>query len=235
MDCVIFGFDFEKLNVLLVERTLADKKAGKTLFTDYTLAGNHVYDDEDLYSAAERVLFDLTGLENIYLEQFQTFGHPDRLSKQKDILWLKSLGMNPENRIITVAYYSLVNINEVIIQEKGRKIFWHPIEEPIPLAFDHDVIISRALDALRNKIRTNPIGFKLLPPKFTLSQLQKLYEVILGVNYDKRNFRKKISRMDYLVPLNEKQQGVAHKPAQLFTFSKDVYENTKKAFFDFTV
>lgn len=235
VDCVIFGFDFQKLNVLLVERTLEDEKTGKTVFTDYTLAGNHVYDDEDFDSAAERILYDLTGFEHIYLEQFHTFGNPDRLNKEKDVKWLQHLGMNPENRIITVAYYSLVNINEKVIKEKGRKIIWHAIDEPIDLAFDHGEIIEKALEALRNKIRTNPIGFKLLPPKFTLTQLQKLYEEIMGVTYDKRNFRKKISRMDYLVPLNEKQKGVAHKPARLFTFSKDVYETTKKDFFDFTV
>lgn len=235
VDCVVFGFDFQKLKVLLVERTLSEKATSKVIFSDYTLAGNHIYDDEDLDKAAARVLFDLTGFENIYLEQFHTFGNPDRLSRDKDVMWLKHQGLNPENRIITTAYYSLVNIKKVEVKEKGRKLIWHPLSDPIELAFDHGEIIQKALEALRNKIRINPIGFRLLPSKFTLSQLQKLYEEIMGVSYDKRNFRKKIARMDYLTPLNEKQKGVAHKPAQLYTFSKDVYENTKKEFFDFTV
>ncbi len=235
VDCVVFGFDFENLKVLLVERTLDDKETGKALVKDHTLAGNHVFNDEDLDEAAARVLYDLTGLENIYLEQFHTFGNPDRLTKEKDIMWLESIGLNPENRVVTTAYYSLIRLNDVKIEEKGRRLVWHPVDKPIDLAFDHKIIISLALEALRTKIRTNPIGFELLPTKFTLSQLQKLYEEIFGVTYDKRNFRKKISRMDYLVPLNEKQKGVAHKPAQLFMFSKDVYEKTKKDFFDFTV
>jgi len=235
VDCVVFGFDFEKLKVLLVERKLADDQTGQVLIDDFTLAGNHVYNDENLDQAAGRILYDLTGLENIYLEQFHTFGNPERLSKNKDIVWLNSIGLNPDNRVVTTAYYSLIRLNDMKIQERGRKLIWHPVGEPIDLAFDHENIISLALEALRTKIRTNPIGFELLPTKFTLTQLQKLYEEIMGIAYDKRNFRKKISRMDYLVPLNEKQKGVAHKPAQLFMFSKDVYEKTKKDFFDFTV
>ncbi len=235
IDCVVFGFDSETLKVLLVERTLVDDKTGNVLIDDYTLIGNHVFNDEDLDEAANRVLFDLTGFQNIYLEQFGTFGHPERLSKTKDKLWLESIRLNPENRVITTAYYSLLNINEVKIRAGERKLIWHPVNEPADLAYDHKEIISLALEAVRTKIRTNPIGFELLPTKFTLSQLQKLYEEVLGVTYDKRNFRKKISRMNYLVPLNEKQKGVAHKPAQLFMFSKDVYEKTKKEFLDFTV
>lgn len=235
VDCVVFGFDSQKLHVLLTERTLKEEETGELVFSDYTLAGNHVYDDEDLDEAAARVLFDLTGLENIYLEQFHTFGHPDRLNKDKDKKWLTHLGLNPENRVVTTAYYSLLNINEVEIHEKGRKVDWHPVNEIKDLAFDHKEIIDLGLEALRTKIRTYPIGFELLPSKFTLTELQKLYEEILGMSYDKRNFRKKISRMRYLVPLNEKQKGVAHKPAQLYMFSRDVYEKTKKEFFDFNV
>ncbi len=234
IDCVVFGFDSERLYVLLVERTLIDT-SGNVLIDDYTLLGNHVFNDEDLDEAAHRVLFSLTGIENIYLEQFGTFGHPERLNHPKDKLWLESINLNPENRVITTAYYSLLYINDVKLRPGERKLIWHPVDEPIDLAYDHKEIISLALEAVRTKIRTNPIGFELLPTKFTLSQLQKLYEEILGISYDKRNFRKKISRMNYLVPLNEKQKGVAHKPAQLFMFSKDVYQKTKKEFLDFMV
>ena len=234
IDCVVFGFDSERLYVLLVERTLIDK-SGNVLLDDYTLLGNHVFNDEDLDEAAHRVLFSLTGIESIYLEQFGTFGHPERLNHPNDKLWLESINLNPDNRVITTAYYSLLYINDVKLRAGERKLLWHPVNDSIDLAYDHKEILSLALEAVRTKIRTNPIGFELLPTKFTLSQLQKLYEEILGVSYDKRNFRKKISRMNYLVPLNEKQKGVAHKPAQLFMFSKDVYEKTKKEFLDFTV
>lgn len=235
VDCVIFGFDFDKLKVLLVERTLSNNESKKLVFRDHTLVGNHIYEDEDLDDAAARILYDLTGFKDIYLEQFYTFGNPERLKTKKDGMWLEHIGISPEKRVVTVAYFSLLNINEVNIKPGNRVVKWHPVDQPVELGFDHQAIFEKALVALRNKIRTNPIGFELLPAKFTLSQLQKLYEEVLGVNYDKRNFRKKIQRMDYLVPLNEKQKGVAHKPAQLFMFSKDVYERTKKDFFDFSV
>jgi hypothetical protein len=235
IDCVVFGFDSETLKVLLVERKLVDELTGNILVDDYTLIGNHVFNDEGLDEAANRVLYDLTGVRGIFLEQFHTFGDPERLNHEKDRIWLESIKLNPENRVLTTAYYSLLNINEVQIMAKERKLIWHPVNEPIDLAYDHKEILYLALEAVRTKIRTNPVGFELLPTKFTLSQLQKLYEEVLGISYDKRNFRKKISRMNYLVPLNEKQKGVAHKPAQLFMFSKDVYEKTKKEFLDFMV
>ena len=235
VDCVIFGFDFEKLKVLLVERELKDEDSHKEVFKDYTLVGNHVYQDEKLEDAAYRVLYDLTGFDNIYLEQFYTFGHPERLKHPRDTMWLKSIGLSPDARVVTVGYYSLLNIQEVELKHGDRNVAWFPVDANVEFGFDHDQILEKALQALRIKIRTNPIGFELLPAKFTLSQLQKLYEEILGVQFDKRNFRKKVQRMNYLVPLNEKQKGVAHKPAQLFMFSKDVYDKTKKDYFVFDV
>ena len=235
VDCVIFGFDFKQLNVLLVDRVMIDEVTGKELFNDLTLTGNHIYEDEDLDEAAARVLFDLTGLEDIYLEQFKTFGAPDRINRENDRVWLAANGRNPDNRIVTVGYYSLLATDNVTLEWKGRNVRWMPVDEVTDLAFDHLYILQEALVALRKKLMIEPIGFELLPEKFTLSQLQSLYEVILGMTLDKRNFRKKISRMKYLVPLEEKQKGVAHKPARLYMFDKDLYEANRKELLDFAI
>lgn len=230
LDCVIFGFDFEKLNVLLMERELRDDKTGKSLIDDYTLAGYHIYNDEDLDSAASRILKDLTGLDNIYLEQFFTFGKLDRVSGEKDMLWLKHINMGFAERIVTVGYYSLIDSRNVTLRPSDRNIRWYPVDDvpQMEMAFDHRQILYKALDALRTKIRIEPVAFELLPERFTLTQLQKLYEAIYGTSFDKRNFRKKIAQMPYLIALKEKQKGVAHKPAQLYLFSREVYDKTRK-------
>jgi 8-oxo-dGTP diphosphatase len=236
VDCVIFGFDTKSLNVLLVERTLINKKDNSTLFTDYTLTGNHVLAGEDIDQAACRVLKGLTGLDSIYLEQFQTFGSVGRLSKEKDQLWIKSLGLNIADQVITVGYYSLINSSIVKLPGlRERKIKWFPVKEIPELAFDHLTILQKALERLRLKLRQEPIGFELLPQKFTLTQVQNLYESILGTQFDARNFRKKIAQMKYLIPLDEKQKGVRHKPAQYYIFSRDVYERTRKEKLDFSI
>ncbi len=234
VDCVIFGFDGEQLNVLLVDRTLSDEK-GQLLFTDLTLTGNHIYEDEDLDDAATRILFDLTGVKDIYLEQFSVFASPDRLNHPNDRKWLLASNRNPTTRIISIAYYSLIATKEITLEWKGRNVKWYPVNEVGILAFDHNQILTKALAALRAKLRSEPIGFALLPEKFTLSQLQKIYEIILGAEMDKRNFRKKIARMKYLIPLDEKQKGVAHKPAQLYVFDRNLYEKSKTEMFDFSI
>ncbi len=236
VDCVIFGFDGKNLNILLVERTLINTDTHSRLITDYTLAGNHILEGEDIDQAAKRVLKGLTGFDSIYLEQFHTFGNENRLSKEKDQLWIKSLGLNIANQVITIGYYSLINSNLVRLPKNHeRKVKWFSVKELPELAFDHDIILHKALERLRLKLRQEPIGFELLPQKFTLTQVQHLYEAVLGVNFDARNFRKKISQMKYLIPLNEKQKGVRHKPAQLFLFSRDVYERTRKEKLDFSI
>ena len=222
------------LNVLLVERTLT-LRDNTIEFSDFSLAGNHIYNEEDIDDAANRILEDLTGFKKIYLKQFQAFAHPNRLKNARDKRWLESIGFNPDNRVITVGYYALLNCNEVNILPGNRKVKWTPVENIEALAFDHNEVLISALDDLRIQMRTSPIGYELLPKKFTLSQLQKLYEVIYDTRIDKRNFRKKLSRMNYIVPLNEKQKGVAHKPAQLYMFSREVFEMTKKEFFDITI
>jgi hypothetical protein len=235
VDCVIFGFDFEKLNVILVERQLLDPKTGEQLIFDYTLAGNHIFLDEQLEDAAKRVLYDLTGLENIYLDQFMTTGDPNRLKNQRDQLWLQNSGKNPEERVVSVCYFSLLNCNEVKIKAGKKKVDWYPVKDANNLAFDHGTILKTAIESLQRKLQYEPIGFEMLPDKFTLSQLQKLYEVVFDVEFDKRNFRKKVSKMKYLIQLNEKQKGVSHKPARYYTFSREVYEKTKSDMLNFSI
>ena len=235
VDCVIFGFDFDKLNVILVSRTLNDPDSGEEIISDFTLTGNHVYREEQLEDAAKRVLFDLTGLENIYLEQFMTTGDPNRLRNATDQLWLKKSGKNPEDRVVSVCYFSLLNCNEVKLKESDRNVHWHPVKEANNLAFDHGEILKKGIESLQRKLQYEPIGFEMLPEKFTLSQLQKLYEVVFDTEFDKRNFRKKVSKMKYLIQLNEKQKGVSHKPARYYTFSREVYEKTKSDLMNFSI
>ena len=232
VDCVLFGFDMEKLNVLLVDRVLKDDN-DTIIFSDLTLTGYHIYKDEDLNSAAARIVKDITGLEGLVLEQFHTFGSLTRLQRPNDQLWSKQLGDAISDRVVSVGYYSLLPNTDIEIIQKGRIVNWHPVSSVKNLAYDHEQILKKALGHLRYKLQTEPIGFELLPDKFTLTQMQTLYETIIGVKFDKRNFRKKISQMNYVVALNEKQTGVAHKPAQLFMFSREVYEKTRKERFSF--
>ena len=234
VDCVIFGYDAEKLNVLLVERTLSDLPSS-AFESDWTLTGNHVYQDEAINAAASRVLFDLTGLSNIYLEQFKTFAHPSRLLKPKDQLWMNSIGLDPTRRVVTIGYFALLATQQVTLKWMGRQVKWTPVMSVGDLAFDHNQILDAALLALRNKMKHEPIGFELLPEKFTLTQLQNVYEQIFDAQFDKRNFRKKINRMKYVIPLNEKQKGVPHKPAELYMFSREVFDKTRRELFDFII
>ena len=235
VDCVVFGFDFNQLNVLLVERKLEEEKTGKVLIDDWTLTGYHIFEDEDFDTAAARILKGLSGLDNIFLEQFYAFGSTFRLSSTKDKLWLANQHEGFSERIITVGYFSLIDNTIVTLSHNDRNVKWFPINELPELGFDHKEILEKALEKLRSKLRSEPIGFELLPEKFTLSQLQRLYEEVLGTKFDRRNFRKKVLQMKYVIPLDEKQKGVKHKPAQLFIFSKEVYEKTKTERFDFTI
>lgn len=237
VDCVVFGFDFEKLNVLLVERELREEKTGKVLISDHTLTGYHIYEDEDLDTAAYRILKGLTGLDNIFLEQFGAFGALDRVSSAKDSLWLKYINKGFAERIVTVGYLALIDNTKVTLRLKDRNVEWYPISQvkDMELAFDHKFLFYKALEALQRKVKVEPIAFELLPDYFTLSQLQKLYEALLGTSFDKRNFRKKVAQMHYVIPLKKKQQGVAHKPAQYYLFSREVYEKTRKGRISFII
>ncbi len=234
VDCVVFGFDFTNLNVLLIERNFS---LNGIHYADLKLPGDLMRLDEDLDTAAARILKENTGLSDIYLKQFKSFGSPDRLKrKPHDLEWLRLID-HPEEHVITIAYYSLIDISEygrsqLVISDNAQ---WTPVQEITDLVMDHMDILRYALEHLRVELLNKPIGFELLPEKFTLSQMQRLYEVILGTTFDKRNFRKKISSMKYLIPLDEKQVGVAHKPARLYIFSNEVYLKTKKDSFDFSV
>jgi len=235
VDCVVLGYDSEQLNVLLVERKLDDKVNDSPFEPDWTLTGNHVYLDEDIEEAANRVLYDLTGFSEIYLEQFKTFAAPDRLLKPKDQVWLKSIGMDPLKRVVTIGFFALLATQKVSLKWMGRNVKWTPVKEVGDLAFDHNQILDSALIAIRNKMRHEPLGFELLPEKFTLTQLQQVYEQIFDAKFDKRNFRKKVNRMQYVIALDEKQKGVPHKPAQLYKFSREIYEQTKHELLEFFV
>ncbi len=220
VDNVIFGFDEDKLKVLVIQRkSVIQKEPGMN-----AIPGDLVYPDETLDNAAARVLKDLTSLEGLFLKQFHTFGDPDRVKGIKDQDWLRSFRAHPERRVITVAYYSLVNMDDyqLIPSSFAEKADWIEIGNVPELAFDHNDIVSLALESLRYGLEHDQIGFELLPEKFTLTQLQNLYEIILDKKFDKRNFRKNIKKMEHVIPLNEKQEGVLHKPAQLFKFEKDI-------------
>jgi len=227
VDCVIFGFDSDKLKVLLIDMQFQEDKKHDTE-SILSLTGNHIYEDENLDDAAARILKESTGLTNIYLEQFHTFGRYNRLKSKESKLWLERMGKDPAIRVITVAYFSLVNIENVEITYLGRNAHWVDIHEIEELAFDHKNILDKGIMALRKKLREEPIGFELLPEKFTLAQLQILYEAIFDKKLDKRNFRKRVTNAPYIVQLNEKETDAVRKPGQLFMFSRDIYTRTKK-------
>jgi 8-oxo-dGTP diphosphatase len=216
VDCVIFGFDEAALKVLLIQRGLKPFK-GK-----WALPGGFVRVDEELDEAARRELEEETGLREVFMEQLYTFGTVDR---------------DPRERVVSVAYYALVKqgASELKASTDADDAQWFAVGELPPLAFDHAKIFDVALVRLRGKLRYEPIGFELLPAKFTLSQLQRLYETVLGVELDKRNFRKKILSFDLLVPLDETFREGAHRPAQLFRFDPARYERLKKRGFLFEV
>ena len=228
VDCLVFGFNSEHLHVLLKKRELISEKTGEVLISDYTLTGHHILENENADEAAYRVLYDVTGLDNIYLEQFHCFSSTDRLKNEKDQLWIKHLNLDIAPHVFSIGYYSLVDKNKLEIDDEHNEVQWFPVNDLPPLGFDHADIIKKGLECLRKKFKLEPIAFELLPEKFTISQLQKLYEAISGTELDRRNFRKKIATQKYIIPLDEKQKGVPHKPAQVFIFSREVYEKTKK-------
>ena len=229
VDCVIFGFDLNQLKVLVIERSISDSE--KQILT---LPGDLIYEGENLDIAANRVLFELTGLQTIFLEQVGAFGDTDRLNKEVDKKWLRAVREEPEARVITVAYFSLVNIHEYAPQASSfaKSAAWIPLNEIDELAFDHFDILQTALKKLKNKIRIQPLGFNLLPEKFTLSQLQKLYEAILGRELDKRNFRRKMLKLQLVEMLEERQEKVPHKPSQYFKFNETNYNKLIENGFD---
>ncbi|MDB6156226.1 MAG: hydrolase [Chthoniobacteraceae bacterium] len=211
VDCVVFGFDEGELKVLLIQRGIAPFK-GK-----WALPGGFVRKDETIDQAAGRELLERTGLTNVFLEQLYTFGAVDR---------------DPRERVVSVAYYALVKLCEHPATDMSDAA-WFPVAKPATLAFDHAEILKTGLSRLRGKVRYEPIGFELLPEKFTLSQLQHLYESVLQTTLDKRNFRKRILSMELLVSLKGELCSGAHRPAQLFRFDAEKYAALKEAGFNF--
>lgn len=221
VDCVVFGYTLGKLKVLLIKRDISEQDNGKAY--SWTLPGDLINDDENLDQAAYRVLKDLTSLENIYLRQFQTFGEPDRVKHPKDMVWLNKTRLYPDARVITVAYYALVNIKDLSPSPAhfALEVEWQDIDAITGLLFDHDLIVKKGVGSLRQAVIHSPIIFELLPKKFTLTQVQQCYETILAKEFDKRNFRKKMIKSGILIPLNEKQTNVTHKPAQFYMLNKE--------------
>ena len=216
VDCVVFGIDDENLKVLLIQRGLQPFQG------QWALPGGFVRMNEGLDDAARRELQEETGLERIYLEQLYTFGEPKR---------------DPRGRVVSVAYFALVKLSDhrVHAATDAREAQWFPVWNTPALAFDHERILETALIRLGGKVRYQPVGFELLPAKFTLTQLQQLYEKILRRDLDKRNFRKKILSMDLLQELDEVEQDVAHRAARLYRFDKAKYRKLEKQGFNFEI
>jgi 8-oxo-dGTP diphosphatase len=214
VDCVVFGFDDSQLKVLLIKRG-ADPYLGF-----HALPGDLVYPDENLDGAAGRVLKELTGLEDVYLEQVNTFGAVDR---------------HPLGRVITIAYFSLLKTSDYKVDPSSwaADANWFALDHLPQLAFDHRKILESCRTRLQENVRRQPIGFELLPKKFTLREMQDLYESLLGKELDTRNFRKKVLAMDLLTELKERQEGVAHRPAKLYKFEKRMYKKLKTKGFNF--
>jgi hypothetical protein len=224
----VLGFDGEQLNVLLVKR--AGEEHGE-VFHDMKLPGSLIYMDEDLDEAAKRVLNELTGLKNVKLMQFKAFGSKNRTSDPRDVHWLERATKQRVERIVTIAYLSLVKIGRALNNNRTLAYYqacWVPLSEVKTLAFDHNLIIQEALVYIRQHIEFNPSAlFDLLPRKFTALQLRLLYEVIYDTPIDVRNFHKKIAQISYIVPLEEKEQGVAHRAARYYRFDKKIYNKRK--------
>ncbi len=216
VDIVVFGLDADDLQVMLIQRDLPPFEGR------WALPGGFVRVEETLDEAARRELVEETGLKDIYLEQLYTFGAVNR---------------DPRERVVTVAYYALVNLegHDVRASTDARNAAWFPVCDLPELAFDHHEILATAHQRLQGKVRYQPIGFELLPERFTLRQLQHLYEVILDRELDKRNFRKKVLAMEIVKETNEIEKDVAHRAARLYRFDKRTYDRLTKQGFNFEI
>lgn len=208
VDCVILGYDEKQLKVLLIKSDLEEFEGM------WSLLGDLVRPDEDIEAASYRVLQNRTGLEDVYLEQVYTFG---------------SVGRHPSGRVVTTAYYALVNINSHKLQLVHNELHWHPVKKLGAMAFDHKLILETCLKRLQEKALEEPVVFNLLPEKFSLRELQDVYEAILGTGLDRRNFRKRISLKNWLQDLGEMEDDVPHRPGKLYTLSPSFSGAGKKA------
>ena len=218
IDCVVFGFDEKSLNILLIERNEIPYK------NHWALPGDLLDPKEDLDDSVNFILKKLTGLSDLFFEQVETFG---------------AINRHPLGRVITTGYFTLVNVNKYEINPSSfaSKAKWWKIEDAkqLSLAFDHNLILDKCFKRLQDSVRTKPIGFELINEKFTLTELQTLYEAILDIKLDTRNFRKKILQKRFLKETDELQSNVSHRPAKLYTFDTDRYELLKKQGFSFEI
>lgn len=208
IDCIIFGFNEGELNLLLLKRNF------QPAMGEWSLMGGFVQQSESVNDAAKRVLTELTGLENVYMEQVGTFGEVER---------------DPGERVISIAYYALININEYDRElVRQHNAYWVNINELPSLIFDHPQMVELARKLMQQKASTEPIGFNLLPKLFTLSQLQSLYEAIYGEQIDKRNFRKRIAEMDYIEKTDKIDKTGSKRGAALYKFNEKAYRKAPK-------
>ena len=203
VDCIIFGFDKKNLKILLIKRDFEPEK-GK-----WSLMGGFLQNDENLDTAATRVLNHLTGLDNIYMEQLRSYSAPDR---------------DPVERTVSVSYYALINIEGHDTLNENFSAKWFNVDEKPDLIFDHNLMVKNAMSRLRYRASTKPIGFELLPEKFTMKQLQTLYEAILGETLDKRNFINKINGLDILIKTDEKDMNSSRKGSFFYKFDAEKYQ-----------
>lgn len=217
IDCNIFGFEDSKLKVLLVVRDIEPQKGM------WALPGGWIAENEDMDVAAQRILEEATGVNNIYMEQVQAFG---------------KVGRYPLERIITIGYTALIRPDKYSLKPgpETSDVRWFDIEEIPPLTFDHNHITEKALEHLRRRIKEVPIGFELLPRKFTMPEITSLYEVILGKDLDRRNFRKKLLNMKIIERLDETRKKGGHRAARLYRFDQASYDRMRKdgLIYDFT-
>jgi ADP-ribose pyrophosphatase YjhB (NUDIX family) len=205
VDCIIFGFHENEVKLLLIKRKFEPCRG------EWSLMGGFLKRRESIDQAAERVLFDLTGLKDIYMEQIGVFGKADR---------------DPGEQVLSTAYYALMNIHDYDSRlAEVHNAVWVPLNDLPPLIFDHQEMVNRAIHLLRRKVGNQPIGFNLLPELFTLSQLQTLYEAIYQTSLDKRNFRKKIFEMDILEKLDKKNKNASKRGAYYYRFNKEKYDH----------
>jgi len=208
VDCIIFGFSEGRLNLLLLKRNFEPSKG------QWSLMGGFVRDGESVDEAAKRVLQEMTGLGNVFMEQVSAFGEVER---------------DPGERVISVAYYALININAYdreLVQ--SHNAFWIDINELPELIFDHQEMLERARNLIKQKASSQPIGFNLLPKLFTLTQLQTLYEAIYGEAFDKRNFRKRIAEMKFIEMTDKIDKAGSKRGARLYKMNKAAYRKDRK-------
>lgn len=227
IDCVIFGFHDNQLKVLLIKVERAKK---------WSLPGGFIPVDEDIDTAANTVLNGRTGVEGVFLRQFATFGKVKRNDQHFDKKTLEDLQIEEEKakwltrRFVTIGYYALVDFSKILPNPTGRNeiVEWIDHKEVPELILDHREILDKALNTLRVELNLMPVGYNLLPEKFTIPELQKLYETILDKKLDRRNFLRKITNIGILTKLDEKKSNVAHKAPNLFSFDKEKYDEVLK-------